>query len=89
MTREVAIDILKCGRPFDDNPKADLDDFNLALGVAIKAIKNENDLIDRVLEVIDKTYEEYARHLPIEEFGRGSNLTALIKDAVLVLKGGE
>ena len=47
------------------------------------------DVLKQVLEIIDKTYGEYARHLPIEEFGRGSYLTGQIKDAVLALKGGE
>ena len=59
MTREEAIAILKCGRPFDDNPKADLDEFNLALGVAIKAIKNEITLLERKKDIITQETRLY------------------------------
>ena len=101
MTREVAIDILKCGRPFDDNPKADLDDFNLALGVAIKEIKNENDLIDRVLEIIDNATADYeavpteidvGREKAVISFEKKDGMLAMasmIRTLVLGLRGEE
>ena len=64
-------------------------DYRKTTEACLELLENENTMIDRALEVIDETYDEYARHLPIEEFGRGSCLTGQIKDAVLALKGGK
>lgn len=94
MTREEAIDILKCGRPFDDNPKADLDEFNLALGVAIKALKNENALIDRVLEIIDNEIKdidawEEGREIALPQMNGMLAQARVFREEVLALKGDD
>ena len=92
MTREEAIDILKCGRPFDDNPKEDLDEFNLALGVAIKALKNENALLDCVLDIIDAEAWSYCDYIMnhngnVEKMATAQHLSENIREAVKALKG--
>lgn len=38
--------------------------------------------LEDVFQIIDETYDKYEKRLPIEDFGRGMDITVRIKNAI-------
>ena len=88
MTRTKAIERLKDAKIKIKIPKAAVTarETNDALDMAIEALENENALLDKVLEIIDKvSHKASARG----EFWTAEKTIKVLRRNVLALKGGE
>lgn len=85
MTREIAAAILEHHMPKKNIHNKNKVDY-LAYATAINALRNEDAVIDRVLEIIDDGLE--LENKAIKATANQIQIVKQIKDRVLALKGG-
>lgn len=89
MTREEAINLLQNTTSASED--FEQDEFWDAVDIAIKALENENALIDRVLEVIYEMERDTSYMLAVVD-GKANGVLCNsrdVRDRILKLKGGD
>ena len=89
MTREEAIDVIE--NRFNIVDYCESGRLGDALDMAVDALNSESNLIDRVLEIIDKHGEQLVHSIVDGSFSeiKAADILASVREDVLALKDGE